>query len=269
MNRLEKKLKELKIQGRKALSVFLTAGYPDARLTEMLVPELEKCGVDFFEIGLPFSDPIADGPTIQHSSEIALKRGMNWNKLLHLAKAIGKRSQAPLVLMSYANPLFCHGWETAARKLKEAGFDGVIIPDLVPEENRTVRSIFRKQGLSLIYLCAPTSSPERIRKIGRESSGFIYCVTVTGVTGARKNLPSGEIRGFLKRVKARSRLPVLLGFGISKARQIKEFRNDTDGFIIGSALIKTIAGGKNRASLIRRAKNFIIPFARENRPRGR
>ncbi len=262
MNRIEQKLKDLKRQKKKALSVFLTAGYPTMSATENLVPALADSGVDFFEIGFPFSDPIADGPVIQKSSEIALKNGMTWNKVLALGKSIRKKSQTPFILMSYANPLFSRGWEKSARELSEAGFDGAIIPDLIPEEDRGVGKIFEKYNLKLIFLIAPTSSPERMRMISKASSGFVYCVSVTGVTGARKSLPGKEVQDFLKRAKKASSRPILLGFGISRPDQIRELGRDTDGFIIGSALVRALEGARDPKSLIRRAKNFIIPFVK-------
>jgi tryptophan synthase alpha chain len=183
--------------------------------------------------------------------------------VLRTAEEVRKKSDAPLVLMSYANPLFCRGWMKSVREISRAGFDGAIVPDLIPEESRQVRNLFRKEGLSLIYLCAPTSPIQRIRRICGRSSGFVYCVSITGVTGARNVLPAGETRKFLKKVKNLSRLPVLLGFGISRPGHLDSFRDCADGFIIGSALIRVLGGQKGSRSLIRRAKNFIIPFARK------
>lgn len=264
MNRIEKKFRELKRKRRKALSVFLTAGYPSLSATEKLVPELADSGVDLFEIGFPFSDPIADGPTIQASSEAALRKGMTWNKVLALGRSIRKRSDVPLILMSYANPLYCRGWERSVDDLSRAGFDGAIIPDLIPEENEELRAIFRNKGLSLIYLLAPTSTLRRIRAVSTTSSGFIYCVSVAGVTGARKSLPNEEIKSFLRKVRRESSIPILLGFGISNPEQMKTFAGSADGFIIGSALIKVLARGGTLDSLIQRAKKFINPFSLRN-----
>lgn len=263
MNRIEQKFRELRKIKKKALSVFLTAGYPSIDTTESLVLELEKCGVDFFEIGFPFSDPIADGPTIQHSSEIALKRGMRWEKAIRLCKNIRKRSDVPLVLMSYANPLFCRGWKNSIHALASAGFDGVIIPDLIPEESDEIQALFVKNGLCLIYLLSPTSAQVRIETIIRKSAGFVYCVSVTGVTGARKDLPFMETNSFLRTVKKYSSLPILLGFGISRSEQIKKFKESADGFVIGSALIKKLEDKIKPDRLVQMARRLILPFVKE------
>ena len=260
MNRIDQKFRQLKAGKKKALSAYLTAGFPVLSATERLIPELESSGADFFEIGFPFSDPIADGPTIQKSSAEALRGGLTWKKLLAMVSRIRKISQAPLILMTYSNALYCRGWKKSIDQIAAAGFDGAILPDMVPEESAELRRLFHRKGLHLIYLLAPTSSPDRIREVCRESSGFIYCVSVTGVTGSRAALPVSEIKSFLTRVKRRSRLPVLLGFGISKPGHIKEFKGLADGFIIGSALIKALDGKRSLSSLMDRAKNFITPF---------
>ncbi|OGR82780.1 MAG: tryptophan synthase subunit alpha [Elusimicrobia bacterium RIFCSPLOWO2_01_FULL_54_10] len=263
MNRLDKKFQELKRSKKKAISAFLTAGFPTVTATENLAVELAERGVDLFEIGFPFSDPIADGPTIQKSSEASLRSGMSWTKLLTLSSRIRKRSQVPLVLMTYANALFCRGWEKSARDLARAGFDGIIIPDLIPEEGTDAEKVFRKAGLKLIYILAPTSSPERIRSVARKSAGFVYCVSVTGVTGARATLPQTEIKNFLKKVKKQASVPVLLGFGISNSGHIRAFKDSADGFIIGSALIKVLEKYRRSPSLVRQAKNFMMPLIKE------
>jgi len=262
MNRIACAFEDLKRKRKKALSVFLTAGYPSLAVTEQLILALSDCGVDFFEIGFPFSDPIADGPTIQKSSEAALINGITWKKVMRLGQSIRKKSQVPLILMSYANPLFTRGWRQSAVDLSRAGFDGVIIPDLVPEEGIEVRSIFGNRGLALIYLVAPTSPLSRIKKIAKASSGFLYCVSVTGVTGARKSLPLSPIQSFLKQVRQSSSGPLLLGFGISKPSHIHDLGKNVDGFIIASALLNAMEGKKGPTALIQSAKNFMIPFAK-------
>lgn len=241
----------------KALAAFLTAGYPDLNTTEKMVLSLEKSGVDLFEIGFPFSDPIADGPTIQRSSESALKNGVTWNKLMQLCRSIRKKSDAPLVFMGYSNTLFCRGWKRSAEELARAGFDGAIVPDLIPEESTQVRKWFRQQGLHLINLLAPTSTEKRIRSVASQSSGFIYCVSITGVTGARRNLPLGEIKKFLGTVKKISKVPVLLGFGISQPQQLKNLKSAADGFIIGSALVNLMSQKKSLGKRLKQSCNFM------------
>ncbi len=262
MNRLELKLKDIRRSGKKALSVFLTAGYPTINATEALVPELEKSGVDFFEIGFPFSDPVADGPVIQRSSEIALKNGMNWDRLLETARRIRRKSQVPLVFMSYANTLYCRGWKRSIAELKAAGFDAAILPDMIPEESVKVSAEFKKAGLSLVHLCAPTSGGKRFGVIANRSSGFVYCVSVAGVTGARKALPVEDIKKFVASVRRSSKLPAMLGFGISKTEHLDAFAPAADGFVIGSAMIRALEGAKSAGAAVARAKALIGPFAR-------
>ncbi|MBI4218083.1 MAG: tryptophan synthase subunit alpha [Elusimicrobia bacterium] len=262
-NRLEKKLLDLKRSGKKAFSLFLTAGFPSPEATVNLVCQLEKAGVDFFEIGFPFSDPIADGPTIQRSSEAALKAGMNWEKLMEIARAIRQQSDVPLIVMSYSNPLFCKGWGNAIRQLSQSGFDGAIVPDLVLEESRPLKSLFQKNNLALVQLLAPTSSLQRMSEIGKESSGFVYCVSVTGVTGARKDLPYPETNDFLKKARSRISLPILLGFGLSRPEQIPLLKGNCDGFILGSALIRVLENVSSRLQAAQKAVQFVHPFVRE------
>jgi tryptophan synthase alpha chain len=230
------------------------------KATETLIPELANAGVDFFEIGFPFSDPIADGPVIQKSSESSLKKGTTWKQTLHMIRRVRTKSQVPLVLMTYANALFCRGWKKSLRELRSAGADGAIIPDLIPEESRDLHKLFDQEGLKLIHLAAPTSPPERIKKIGRESSGFVYCVSVTGVTGSRKNLPEEEIKAFLKQVREHSKVPAVLGFGISEPKQCETFKNFVDGFVIGSKMIQLISQPALLPVLTKRAVDFVKKF---------
>lgn len=260
MNRIEQKFIEIKKKKKAACSLFLTAGYPSLSATKQLVLELAECGVDFFEIGFPFSDPIADGTTIQHSSETALRNGITWEKTMRLVKTIRAQCDVPLIFMSYSNPMYARTWEGSARQLRDAGFDGIIIPDLIPEESSQVHSIFSSYGMHLIHLLSLTSSEDRIRLIGKSSSGFVYCVSVTGVTGARKVLPVEEIRHFLSRARKNIPLPLLLGFGISKPDHLRQFEGYADGFIIGSAFIKILNQDLSTSQLMQKAKKFIQPF---------
>ena len=264
MNLLEKKLKTIASEKRCGLSLFLTAGYPTLNATLDLLFQFSELGVDFFEIGFPFSDPIADGPVIQKSSEVALKNGITWKNLLNLAARFRKSSDVPLVLMSYANPLFSKTWDLSSTDVSNSGFNGVIIPDLSLEESAAPRKSFQKNELSLIQLVAPTSPVKRIEKIVKNSDAFIYCVSVTGVTGARAHLPEESIKGFLAQVNQVSPLPSYLGFGISEPNQIKFFRKSAHGFIIGSALIKFLE--KEGSSMKKnKLKDFICPFLEEVR----
>ncbi len=251
MNRIEEKFRELKEKKKKALIVFLTVGYPDLSTTEKLVYNLEDYGVDLIELGVPFSDPIADGPTIQYSSFIALKQGISLKKILEFVKRIHSRTALPLILMSYYNPIY--QFPAFFENAKKAGVDGVIIPDLPPEEGRCISLRTKKLGLDLVYLLAPTSNDERIKLISQKSQGFVYVVSLTGVTGIREKLPQG-LESFLKKVKNHADKPLALGFGISRAEQIRPVKRFVDGIIVGSAIIEIIRKTKNPFPQIR---NFV------------
>lgn len=238
MGRIEEKFKELRKDKKKALIVFLTAGYPNLETTEKLIYYLEEWDVDIIELGVPFSDPIADGPTIQYSSLVSLNQGTNLKKILELVERIRKKSNLPLVLMSYYNPIY--QYKNFFQVAKENGLDGVIIPDLLPEEEIiTLSRLQITEGIDLIYLIAPTSVEKRIKMITKRSQGFVYVVSVTGVTGARNRLITG-LEPFLRKVRNYTDKPLALGFGISNARQVKEIKNSVDGIIIGSAIIEII-----------------------------
>lgn len=232
MGKIEKTFAELRKEKKKGLIIFLTAGYPNLLTTEKLVYSLEEWGVDIIELGVPFSDPIADGPTIQYSSFISLNQGTNLRKIFDLVQRIRKRSNIPLVLMSYYNPIY--QYKNFFRVAKENGLDGVIVPDLLPEEGKKLQ-----KEIDLIYLLAPTSGEERIKIVTKESKGFVYVVSVTGVTGARAELPAG-LKSFLSKVRSYTDKPLALGFGISQAKQIYEVKNFVDGIIVGSAIIEVM-----------------------------
>jgi tryptophan synthase alpha chain len=237
MNRIDQKFSELKTQGRKAFIAYLTAGFPDLETNLKLVLEMEKRGVDIVELGVPFSDPIADGPTIQASSQAALKRGTTFNDVLQLAAKVRQSSEIPLVLMGYLNPFLSRPPRKLAEGLAQTGIDGVIIPDLPPEEADPIRIPLKKQGIHTIFLLAPTSPPERIKLAAAKSGGFIYYVSRTGVTGGKASI-SRELKKQVGQIKRESDLPVCVGFGISTRRQLLEVWKTADGAIVGSALIK-------------------------------
>ena len=237
MNRIDKKFLELKIQGRKAFIAYLTAGFPDLETDLKLVMEMERRGVDIVELGIPFSDPIADGPTIQASSHQALERGTTLDDVLDLAEKIRRGSQIPLVLMGYLNPFLRRTPEKLAADFARAGIDGVIIPDLPPEEADPIRLPLKERGIHTIFLLAPTSPPERIKLAAKKSGGFIYYVSRTGVTGGEVEI-SRELKQKVREIKGTSDLPVCVGFGISNRKQLLEVWQSADGAIIGSALIK-------------------------------
>jgi len=253
MNRIDRLFTDLKSDGRKALIAYLTGGYPSLAAMDRAVRDVVAAGVDLVEIGVPFSDPIADGPTIQFSSQKALESGITPALLLAWVKKFRKTHQTPIVLMTYMNPIQRMGLGTFARRAREAGVDGVIVPDLIIEEGQPLEKALGPAGIHLIYLVAPTTPPERRTKIAQRSRGFLYAVSLTGVTGARKTLPK-ELGAFLTDVRRRSPVPVAVGFGISDAAQARQAARHADGVIAGSAFIQRL---KNREPL--------APFARSLR----
>ena len=259
MNRIEKKFSELKRAKKKALVVFITAGDPSLAMNEALIPALEREGVDVVELGVPFSDPLADGPVIQTSSQRALARGVTLPKILGLVRRVRPRTRLPLVLMSYLNPIWRLGVGRFAKAAKAAGVDGVIIPDLPPDEGREIARAFKRESLDLVYLLAPTSPASRQRMISQASQGFIYFVSVTGVTGVRRSLSKQVLRQ-VAHLKKRTKLPVCVGFGVSTPEQAKQVARVADGVIVGSAVVKALAA-RPALGAAAFAKRFIRPLA--------
>jgi tryptophan synthase alpha chain len=259
MNRLDNKFRQLKQQHKKAISIFLTCGYPDIKTTEQLVLHLTNIGVDFIELGVPFSDPIADGPTIQYSSTMALKHEINLRVIFDMVKSIRKKSDIPLIMMSYLNPIYQYGLKHFFKTAQQTGVDGVIIPDTTPEEGRQIEQLARACGVHVIYLLAPTSDKNRRRQIYKHSTGFVYIVSVTGVTGARKQL-SSKLTQFLRQIRSETDKPLMLGFGISNPGQVKQYGRYIDGVIIGSAMVNIIKENKTRNRLFNKTDNFLGGF---------
>lgn len=259
MNRINKKFIELKKKSRKAFIAFITAGYPDLATTAKLVLELGRRGVDIIELGVPFSDPLADGPVIQEASLYSLKKGTNLVKILDLIKSLRKETDLPICLMSYYNPIFCLGDKKFVDKAIASGVDGVIIPDLPPEEAREFICYANKKGLANICFLAPTSSRERIKAISKIARGFIYYVSLTGVTGSRKNL-AADLRSNLAKISKVARIPVCVGFGISNPEQLKQVQRICDGGIIGSAIVNKIRENISCKDLVKRVGNFVERF---------
>ncbi len=257
INRIERKFQELKQKKEKALIFFLTVGYPDVPTFKKLVITLAESGVDLIELGIPFSDPVADGLTIQKSSQEALKKKINLKKSFLLAKELSRNVAAPFVFMGYYNPIYRYGLENFSRSCKKNHIDGVIIPDLPPEEAAPLDKVLKKYGIDLIFLIAPTSSEKRIEMISKQSRGFIYYVSLTGVTGARQKLP-GTIKLSLSKIRRFTEKPICVGFGISRPSQAKEIVKYSDGIIIGSALLKIVEKYKdNEKILLREVKKFV------------
>ncbi|MGD9394294.1 MAG: tryptophan synthase subunit alpha [Dehalococcoidia bacterium] len=227
---------------RKALIPYVTVGYPNIEATLEVVPLLAQNGADIVELGIPFSDPLADGVTIQRSSHNALQKGVNINICLDVARRLRKKVDIPLVFMTYYNPVFHFGLEEFCSACVSAGVDGLIIPDLPPQEGADLEAIAQKQDLDLIYLLAPTSPEERIKLVGQRSRGFIYLVSVTGVTGARDSLPA-DLAAFVARVRKAASQPLCVGFGISTPQQAKQVAAIADGVIVGSRIIQLMEEG--------------------------
>ena len=216
--------------------------------------------MDLVELGVPFSDPVADGPVIQASSQRALKNGTTLTKIIKLVTHVRKKSQAPILLMSYFNPIFHYGIQRFAKDAARAGVDGVIIPDLPPEEGLEISPVLRRHKIDLVYLLAPTSDRTRQKKVTRATRGFVYYVSLTGVTGARKTLAS-DVRRNLKAIRRQTRLPVCVGFGVSTPAQAKTISQMADGVIIGSAVVRALMAHPG-ISATKFSKEFIRPFAK-------
>jgi len=223
----------------KALITYLTVGYPSVNTTLEIVPALADWGCDIVELGIPFSDPLADGTTIQKASYEALRNEVTPSLCLQIASQLRQKVDIPLVFMTYYNPVFSFGLEAFCRASTKAGVDGLIIPDLPPEEGAELEKPARKQGLDLVYLLAPTSSEERIGLVAQRSRGFIYLVSLAGVTGARETLPA-DLEEFVGRVRKRTSLPLCVGFGISTPEQARQVAKIADGVIVGSRLIQLL-----------------------------
>ena len=256
MSRITKTFNRLKQSRGKALIPYLMAGDPSLEATKKLVMELEEAGADIIELGVPFSDPLADGPTIQKASERSLQKGTTLRKVLTLVKQIRKDSEIPLILMTYFNPVFKFGIEPFIKQAVKAGVDGVIIPDLIPDEAADFTRLAKKYKLDTIFLLAPTSTRERINKIAKASTGFIYYVSITGITGSRLSI-SKIMKKTLNSIKSISSKPVAVGFGISNPDEASTVSKLADGVIIGSAIVKLIAQKKSIRNFVRNIRKVI------------
>lgn len=250
MSRLADTFRKLGKNEEKALVTFITAGDPDLETTAEMILELEKAGADIIELGIPFSDPMADGPTIQLSSERSLSGGTTLPKILDMVRSVRKTSQIPLVLMGYYNPVYFYGNERFVTDAVEAGVDGVILVDLPPEEADAegFSDLARKGGLDCIFLLTPTSDDSRIAKVVKRGRGFLYYVSVTGVTGARKEI-STTLAGELEKIRNATAMPLVVGFGISDPSQAATVAALGDGVVVGSALVKLFE--ENRGTELR------------------
>ncbi len=255
-NFLSDKIKQATRKKRKLFCVFLTFGYPSIAATERLILSAERSGVDIIELGFPFSDPLADGPTIQYSSEEALKKHVTMRGAMSLVKELREKgSKIPILFFGYLNPIYAYGENDFVRDAKAAGFDGLIIPDLTPEEEPIFHKECNRRKLHIVNLVAPTTSDKRARMLAGKSQGFIYYVSLRGVTGARKALPS-DLTEHLQKLKRMTKKPVLVGFGVSTPEQAKDISRMSDGVIVGSAVINHLKKG------VPSAERFIAKMSR-------
>lgn len=240
MTRIGRRFEALREEGRTGLVAYIMAGDPDLATTRRLVPALEQAGADVIELGVPFTDPLADGPVIQAANERALASGTTLDGILELVADIRRESQVPLLLMTYYNPIFRAGQESVAARAVAAGVDGMLITDLPPEEGGEWKDVAARAGLDTIFLLAPTSTPERIRLAARMASGFVYCVSRTGVTGARAELPA-DLQDLIRRIREGTDQPIAVGFGVSTAGHVREIGQWADAAVVGSTLVQLMA----------------------------
>lgn len=261
MRRIAATFDRLKKEGRHGFIPFITAGDPDLETTYELLIELANAGASLIELGIPFSDPVADGPVIQRASERALKHNFGIEEILSLVKQARQRTDVPVILFSYFNPLLQFGPERLSLEAARAGVDGLLVTDLVPEEAEEFSAILRSRNLDMIFLVAPTSTDERLRIAVERASGFIYAVSRAGVTGARDEM-SGDAELLVKRVRRFSNLPVAVGFGISTSAQVRDVWRYADAAVVGSAIVAEIerhAGAKDLAALIGEFARRLLP----------
>lgn len=239
MGRIETAFSELKRQGSKGFIPFITAGDPDLKTTEELLIEFSRLGATVIELGVPFSDPMADGPVIQRASERALRHGLGLGDILKVVATVRRETETPIILFSYFNPPLQFGLARLAEEAKAAGIDGVLVTDLSPEEAGEFESELRANDLDMIFLIAPTSTDERLKIVAQHARGFIYAVSRAGVTGVRTSV-SAEAEKLVSRMRQFSSLPIAVGFGISNPEQVKDVQRYADAVVIGSAIVSEI-----------------------------
>jgi tryptophan synthase alpha chain len=237
MSRLSSTFERLRADGRLGISMFVTTGHPHLDDTPAIVEALVGAGTDIIELGIPFSDPLAEGRTVQASSQRALENGVTVRFCIETVRKCRERVDIPLVLMGYINPILAYGLDRFCADAVAAGADGLILPDLSMEEAESIHAACRQAGLDLILFVAPTSTEERMNTVAQLATGFIYCISVTGVTGSRDSLP-GEVDGMLERMRALTDTPLALGFGISRPEHLQRLAGKVDAAIVGSALIE-------------------------------
>ncbi|MEK6320499.1 MAG: tryptophan synthase subunit alpha [Acidobacteriota bacterium] len=249
MTRIEAIFESLKREGRKGFIPYITAGDPSLEATEQIILELERSGADIIELGVPFSDPMADGPVIQRASERALANQVSVRDCLEVVRRVRKHSEVAIVLFSYLNPLLSIGLDRLGDELNSAGVDGVLGTDLVPEEAGEFRGAMRAAGIDLIFLVAPTSTDERIKLVTEASGGFVYAVSRTGVTGVRQSLSEAAV-SLVQRIRRFTDLPVAVGFGISTPEHVAEVWQHADAAVVGSRIVAEIENNAGDPALV-------------------
>lgn len=256
MSRIEERFTDLRARGRTGLVTYVTAGDPDLPQSAEILKRLDRAGADVLEVGVPFSDPLADGPVIQRATERALAAGVTLTAVLGMLKAVRPSVSAPIVIFSYANPILRMGLERFVSEARAAGVDGVLTLDLPPEEGETFRAAFRGAGIDTIFLLSPTTTVERIRRAASLGSGFLYGISRLGVTGVRDSVDAsaGELAA---RVKAETDLPLALGFGISRPEHVRAIGQCADAAVVGSALVNVIAEHGRSPALLDEVERYV------------
>jgi tryptophan synthase alpha chain len=257
MGRIEGKFRSLRDRGEKALIIYLTAGDPSLEHTKGIIFGLEAAGVDVIEIGVPFSDPTADGPIIEAASRRALQNGVTLSYILDMIKCLRLSSEIPIILYTYYNPIFIYGNERFAKRAKEVGVDGILVVDLPPEESAELRRHTDRLGIDFISLIAPTTSTQRVREIARNAAGFLYSISITGITGTIKPRLA-DIKRDAERIRGITTLPLAVGFGISTPQQAAQIAPYVDGIVIGSAFVRMVEENRNRADMV----HIVSDYAR-------
>lgn len=261
MNRIDRRFEELRLTGGKALIPFITAGDPDLPTTRELAWALEDAGADLLELGVPFSDPLADGATIQRASQRALENGVTLKAVIGVVEQIRARSQMPMILMSYMNPVLRMGVRDFAIRASAAGVDGIIIPDLPPEEAEELQRWCTASAIHTIFLAAPTSTDARLRRIAESSQGYIYYVSLKGVTGARDTLQN-DLEASLSRLRGLTTKPIAVGFGISTPAHVSQVAGLFDGIIVGSAIVDRIERQRGHPGMVGDVAEFVRSLKR-------
>ncbi len=263
MNRITTTFNYLKKNNKKAVGFFLTAGFPNPKISEKILNQIILSNADFIEIGIPFSDPMADGPLIQKASEIALKNGMNLKKCIDIVRKVRKSdTKKPIIAMGYYNPIYCYGTKKFIKIAKKIGIDGLIIVDLPPEEDNELYTEASKYNLTVIRLISPTTNYKRLKNITKDAKGFLYYVSITGITGT-KSANLKEVEKNVEIIKSITNLPIVVGFGIKSPSQAKQMCKFSDGIVVGSALVEILQKDLNSSmsSLISNDYlNFISSF---------